>query len=230
MTPGVKTVQLALRTMQIGLLSWNAACTGERADWRIPERNRLRLRGKEEPVTSICLVNATGSSALGTTAQRTQHDAEGERRRRRAILCVDDDPVVLYLQRVLLEAAGFAVTAMANSTDALRAFGIRVPDAVVLDYSMPGMSGAALAMQLRRLSRDVPLILNSACMTVPAADAVLFDRVLPKGLAASLLVRVLREMFPLSQHEQALPPTDVGRLRLFSGMAAPESAAVDGGG
>lgn len=176
-------------------------------------------------MTPICLVNATGSSALGTTAPGNQQGAAAEGQHRGVILCVDDDPVVLYLQRVLLVSAGFTVITAGNPAEALRAFGIRIPDAVVLDYEMPGISGAALAAQLRRLNRDVPLILNSGCMTVPAADAAMFDRILPKGLAASLLVRVLHEMFPLSHSEGALPPTDT-RRPLLSRIAASQQATI----
>ncbi|HVT98925.1 MAG TPA: hypothetical protein VHE33_15575, partial [Acidobacteriaceae bacterium] len=40
-------------------------------------------------------------------------------------------------------------------------------------------------------------ILNSGSVTVSAEEARLFERVLSKGLAPGLLVRVLREIFPL---------------------------------
>ncbi|HVT98065.1 MAG TPA: response regulator, partial [Acidobacteriaceae bacterium] len=146
-------------------------------------------------MTQICL-ESIGSYALEETAQRRQQDAEDQRRRRR-ILCVDDDPVVLSLQRALLESAGFSVITARDGKEGLRRFSAEFPDAAVLDYAMPGMNGAALAAQMRRIAEDVPLILNSGSVTVSAEEARLFERVLSKGLAPGLLVRVLREIFPL---------------------------------
>lgn len=86
--------------------------------------------------------------------------------RRRIVLCVDDDPVVLSLQRFLLEAGGFAVLTAADSTEALRTFIFEHSDAVVLDQAMPGMNGSAVAAEMRRLCREVPLILNSGSAQV----------------------------------------------------------------
>jgi CheY-like chemotaxis protein len=116
--------------------------------------------------------------------------------RRRIVLCVDDDPVVLSLQRFLLEAAGFAVLTASDSTEALRLFVFECPDAVVLDQAMPGIDGSAVAAKMRRLRAEVPLILNSGSAQIPATEAQLFDRLLLKGTAAQLLTGVLREMFP----------------------------------
>jgi CheY-like chemotaxis protein len=160
-------------------------------------------------VTPICLAEPTGSSALGTTAQHRQQDAEDPGRRRR-ILCVDDDPVVLSLQRALLESAGFSVITARDGEEGLRRFSAEFPDAVVLDYAMPGMNGAALAVQMRRIAEDVPLILNSGSLTVSAEEARLFERVLSKGLAPGMLVRVLREIFP---------PLSAGARMIASGFA-----------
>ena len=146
-------------------------------------------------MTPICLGNTTGSSTSAKTAQSDRQDAEGRNGRRR-ILCVDDDPVVLSLQRALLEAAAFSVITARNAEEALRVFSGELPDAVVLDYAMPGTNGAALAARMRRIDEEIPLILNTGYVTVPPDEAELFDRILPKGLAPGLLVRVLREMFP----------------------------------
>ncbi len=116
--------------------------------------------------------------------------------RRRIVLCADDDPVVLSRQRLLLEAAGFAVLTASDSTEALRLFVFECPDAVVLDQAMPGMNGSAVAAKMRRLCGEVPLILNSGSAQIPAIEAQLFDRLLLKGTAGQLLTGVLREMFP----------------------------------
>lgn len=149
-------------------------------------------------------LRATGLPAPMQAEQSLQHGAEDLHRHRRIILCVDDDPVVLYLQKVLLEAAGFQVLTAADSSGALLAFAAGTPDAVVLDYAMPGCSGAVLAARMRRIDDKIPVILNSGAATVTPADAALFDEVLPKGLAASQLVRVLHTLVPPSAPDEVL--------------------------
>ncbi len=175
----------------------------------------------------ICLVNTTGSSTLGKTAQYHPQDAESRGQRRRTVLCVDDDPVVLCLQRVLLEAAGFVVTIARDPSEALHEFSVRTPDAVVLDYAMPGTTGAALALRLRRLNRDVPLVLNTGCASVPARDAAQFDRVLPKGLAPRLLVATLREMLcpPVCEDDLPHDPRSVDHP-FPAGIHEPDETAI----
>jgi CheY-like chemotaxis protein len=126
------------------------------------------------------------------------HQPKHHDRRPATILCVDDDPVVLDLQRAVLKLAGFSVKTAGDSREALLEFRRQIPDSVVLDYEMPGTTGAALAAQLRRISPEVPLILNSGWITVPDHELPLFDRILPKGLAAGLLVHVLRELLSIS--------------------------------
>lgn len=162
-------------------------------------------------MTPICLANATGLSKPGKTARRSHQDAEQRGVGRRKILCVDDDPVVLSLQRALLEAAGFSVITARDASEAIRGFSVELPDAVVIDYSICGTNGAALAKQLRRIDENVPLILNSGSMEIPVQDSTLFDRLLPKGLAASSLVNVLREMFSLPVGGLPVPPSPESR-------------------
>lgn len=175
----------------------------------------------------ICLANTTGSSVLGKTARCHPQDADSRGQRRKSILCVDDDPVVLCLQRVLLEAAGFAVTLARDASEALHEFSLRAPDAVVLDYAMPGTTGAALALRLRRLNREVPLLLNTGCASVPDRDAAPFDRVLPKGLAPRLLVVTLREMLcPPACEDDLSHDLRVVHLPFPAGVHEPDEAGI----
>jgi CheY-like chemotaxis protein len=115
------------------------------------------------------------------------------------ILCVDDDPVILDLQRALLEAAGFAVITANSPRKALRVFSEKRPDAAVLDYAMPAMSGAGVAARMRQLCSAIPLILNTGSIEIPKKEAALFDHILSKGLAPILLLSVLRAIFPTAK-------------------------------
>lgn len=170
--------------------------------------------GEEDPVNHFGAASARGSSV--ETAVTHGPDKERNCGRRRVILCVDDDPVVLYLQHALLKSAGFSVRCANNSSLALHEFCKSLPDAVVLDYEMPGTTGAALAARLRRICKEVPLLLSSGSMQVPDREAALFDRVLPKGLAPAMLIGVLSEMFPVFS---ASSPSSVEH-RCFAGTSA----------
>ena len=80
---------------------------------------------------------------------------------KQAILVVDDDPRLLRLVRVNLERVGFAVTTASSGTAALEQFDTEVPDAMVVDVTMPGMDGFTLTQRVREVSH-VPIIILTA--------------------------------------------------------------------
>jgi CheY-like chemotaxis protein len=76
------------------------------------------------------------------------------------ILVVDDDPDVSYVTVAFLRRTGFEVVAVLGAADALEEVraGSRF-DAVVTDYSMTGMNGAALVQQMRALHGPLPALI-----------------------------------------------------------------------
>lgn len=164
---------------------------------------------RSEPVSPICLASTTGSSIPQKSLHRGQRDVKGEGWHR-GILCIDDDPVVLSLECALLTAAGFSVIPSGNGVDAVRQFCTELPDAVILGSSLSGTTGAALATRMRRMEEEIPLILNSGTLPVPAREGTLFDRVLPKGVAPGLLVHVLCEIFQLSDNDHLASSSQLG--------------------
>jgi two-component system KDP operon response regulator KdpE len=80
---------------------------------------------------------------------------------KQAVLVVDDDPRLLRLVRVNLEKAGFAVTTASSGAAALEQFDLEVPDAMVLDVTMPGLDGFTLTQRIREVSH-VPIIMLTA--------------------------------------------------------------------
>ncbi len=81
----------------------------------------------------------------------------------RRILLVDDEQFLLELIREILEEAGYRVTALANSVDALRLFSTSPSefDLVIADEKMPGLSGTDLSEQILQVRPDVPVILHT---------------------------------------------------------------------
>ena len=61
------------------------------------------------------------------------------------VLVVDDDPIVLEVTRARLEAAGYEVVIREDGVGTSNAVAQENPDVVLLDITMPGISGEAIA-------------------------------------------------------------------------------------
>jgi two-component system response regulator MprA len=79
-----------------------------------------------------------------------------------ALLLVDDDAPIRRMLERTLTAEGYDVVAAADGGSALAAVERNVPDAIVLDVSMPGMDGLAVTRRLRAKGLRVPILLLTA--------------------------------------------------------------------
>ena len=77
------------------------------------------------------------------------------------VLVVDDELQMLRLLRTALTAHGYDVTAVASGEEALAAISRRLPDVIVLDLVMPGLSGLDVCREVRERSQ-VPILVLSA--------------------------------------------------------------------
>lgn len=76
------------------------------------------------------------------------------------MLVVDDDPTNRRMASLLLQRQGFAVHTSHDGPTALLDLDALTPDAIVLDYMMPGMNGPEVLRRMRGGShRDVPVLL-----------------------------------------------------------------------
>ena len=87
---------------------------------------------------------------------------QGSQHPRRSILYVDDDESVLRLRTLVLESRGFAVTTASSADKALAMFKAHRYAAVVVDYQMPKMNGAALSTELKQIAPRIPIIMLTA--------------------------------------------------------------------
>lgn len=80
------------------------------------------------------------------------------------ILVVEDEPAIQELIAVNLTFAGHKVLRAANADQARQLIKAELPDLILLDWMLPGMSGLALARQLRSDERtsQVPIIMLTA--------------------------------------------------------------------
>jgi two-component system KDP operon response regulator KdpE len=78
------------------------------------------------------------------------------------ILVVDDEPKLLRLVRVILNATGYKVLAARNGSQAMEMIAVERPDLVLLDLILPGdIDGYEVARRIREFS-DVPIIMLTA--------------------------------------------------------------------
>ncbi|MFI9807505.1 response regulator transcription factor [Streptomyces sp. NPDC052301] len=79
-----------------------------------------------------------------------------------AVLIVDDDDAIRRALARGLRLNGFAVRTAADGPEALAAIEQAPPDVLVLDVSMPGMSGIQVCTRLRAAGQDMPVLMLSA--------------------------------------------------------------------
>jgi len=77
---------------------------------------------------------------------------------------VEDEPDIAALIAYQLTRAGFRVETAANGTDGLSAIGREVPDLLVLDRMLPGMSGDEVLASIRgdTATRSLPVLFLTA--------------------------------------------------------------------
>src|SRR5271154_7240854 len=80
------------------------------------------------------------------------------------VLIVEDEAPLVTMLRYNLEREGFAVDAATDGEEALLRIAERRPDAVLLDWMLPLVSGLEVCRQIRRSpsSRALPIILLTA--------------------------------------------------------------------
>ena len=83
---------------------------------------------------------------------------------KQAVMVVEDEAHIATMLRYNLEKAGFAVIEVANGDEALQQIAEHKPDAVLLDWGLPGVSGYEVCRQIRASSehRTLPVIMLTA--------------------------------------------------------------------
>ena len=116
--------------------------------------------------------------------------------RARLILCVDDEVVGLQVRKILLERAGYQVLTALDGMSGLEVFAAEPIQAVVLDYTMPGMNGGEVANRMRQTKPEIPILLLSANIALPAEITALVDVYMTKGEGAPVLLKNLSTLLP----------------------------------
>ena len=109
------------------------------------------------------------------------------------ILCIDDEALGLQIRKAVLEREGYRVLTALDGASGLNLFVDEPVEGVILDYFMPGMDGGQVAVEMRRQRPEVPILLLSAYVNLPAEVIRIVDFTVVKGEGpAELLVKVRR--------------------------------------
>jgi PAS domain S-box-containing protein len=125
-------------------------------------------------------------------AQRARPDVRGEG----VVLVVDDESAIRRTAELLLRAHGFEVLSAADGVEAIEVFrreSARI-DVVLLDLTMPRLGGAETLVELRRIARDVPVVLTSGYGAPSASMAEAADATLAKPYSADELLQALADV------------------------------------
>lgn len=123
-----------------------------------------------------------------------------------AVLVIDDEPSMVRLLRMLLEADGFVVFEAMTGPMGLGLIPVASPAAVVLDVMMPGMDGVEVCRRITSEHPHLPVViltgrddreLEKRCMTAGA------KRFITKPVLPGELTAVLDELLdPLADHQK----------------------------
>ena len=134
------------------------------------------------------------------------------------ILLVDDEVSIQRALAPLLRSRGYDVEVAGSGAGALKAFGLRTPDLMVLDLGLPDLEGVEVCRRVRATSR-LPILVLSArsgdADKVAALDLGADDYVTKPFSPEELLARIrvaLRRLFSEDQAETGR--SEVGDLTI----------------
>ncbi|KFL45143.1 signal transduction histidine kinase [Sphingobium sp. ba1] len=108
------------------------------------------------------------------------------------ILVVDDDEGVRRFVAEGLESFGYHITQAASGAEAVTMLDAELPDVMIVDFAMPGMTGIELAEDARRRASDLPIIMVTGYAEEGvSADTSLITHIVRKPFKIDALVGVL---------------------------------------
>lgn len=115
------------------------------------------------------------------------------------ILFVDDDQMIVKLNRKRLERLGYTVTCTTDPLQALEMIKVNPDqfDLVITDMTMPKITGDRLSQEILKLQQSMPIILctgYSDRVSEDSAKDLGFAKYLPKPLDMQTLAVAVREV------------------------------------
>jgi CheY-like chemotaxis protein len=107
------------------------------------------------------------------------------------ILCIDDDAGVLQYQKALLERCGYAALTASSAREGLQIAAGSGVAAVIVDYHMPEINGHEVALEIKRLKPNTPIVMVSSDEEIPSEVLEVVDAFVPKHETLSRLLPLL---------------------------------------
>jgi CheY-like chemotaxis protein len=114
--------------------------------------------------------------------------------KRAVLLCIDDNQDVLECERAFLESFGYIVLTAASGGKGLELASVHSIDVVIIDYLMPEMNGQEVAVEMRRLRPQAPIIMLSGEVDVPEQALKWVDAFIAKDRLASQLLPAIAQL------------------------------------
>ncbi len=111
------------------------------------------------------------------------------------LLCIDDDEDMLECEKSFLESFGYSVLTAASGGKGLELASKHSVDVVILDYLMPEMNGHAVAIEMRQLRPQAPIIMLSGAVDIPEQALKWVDAFIAKDCLASQLLPTIAQLY-----------------------------------
>ena len=113
------------------------------------------------------------------------------------LLCIDDEPNVLAIRKMLLESVGYRVLLAESGPQGLDLLQREHVHTVILDYRMPEMTGAEVAERIRAIRPWLPIIMLSAYVDLTERQLKDVNAYVTKGESPDVLLRTIEGVQPL---------------------------------
>jgi DNA-binding response OmpR family regulator len=117
---------------------------------------------------------------------------------RPTILCVDDYETSLGGWCLYLQSKGYLVMTAQTAQEGLQLFAVSPVDLVLLDYLLPDCNGDDVAAIMKRIKRDVRILMFSGVPNVPENARLHVDAFLQKGQSPTVVLEKIRELLKSS--------------------------------
>ena len=101
------------------------------------------------------------------------------------IIWVDDEIESLQSQKMFLENKGYEVQTFTNGFDAIDYVKENPVDVVLIDESMPGITGLETLAKIKEINQSLPVVLITKNETENLMDDAAFGRMKPGDIAMS---------------------------------------------
>jgi len=142
-----------------------------------------------------------------TPGVRTIRSSVGARLSGRpTLLWIDDFEIGLEMYRAMFEAQGYRVLTASSGDAAIRLAAANHVDLIVTDYEMPGMNGEAVAVALKALKPEVPVILFTGSTEFTDRTQLVVDAYCDKAGSREELLAAIQSLLHKKRPASLQPP------------------------